>query len=160
MRLLRRIDRLVTAFIRTAIVILLSSMLVIAILQVLTRYVFNFSFAWSEELLRLAMLWAAFLAASLGVRESKHIGLDLVISRIAEPARSRLRIVMSCIIVILLGVFWVLTAQLTLFMADMVSPITQISKAVWYLSVLAGFTFMVFYYIHNIAEALTGRKKG
>lgn len=160
MRLLRAIDKIVTAIVRTAIVALLSGMLAIALMQVLTRYIFNFSFAWSEELLRLAMLWAAFLAASLGVRESKHIGLDLLISRVPEPARARIRILMSCVVVILLGVFWVLTAQFTLFMSDMVSPILQISKAVWYLSVLLGFTFMVFYYLYNIAEALAGRKKG
>ncbi len=160
MRLLRVIEKVVTAIVRTAIAVLLSGMLVIALMQVLTRYVFNFSFAWSEELLRLAMLWAAFLAASLGVKQSKHIGLDLVINRVPEPARARIRILMSCVVLILLGVFWFLTAQLTVFMADMVSPILQISKAVWYLSVLVGFTFMVFYYLYNIAKALACGKKG
>lgn len=159
MRILRAIDRVVTAVIRTAIFVLLSGMLLIAVLQVLTRYVFSFSFTWSEELLRLAMLWAAFLAASLGVRESKHIGLDLVINLVPEALRQRIRIVIRCLVLILLGVFCFLIAKLTIFMADMVSPILQISKAIWYLSLLLGFVFMIFYYIYNIAEALHEAKK-
>ena len=39
MRILRAIDRVVTIVIRTAIFVLLSGMLSIAVLQVLTRYV-------------------------------------------------------------------------------------------------------------------------
>lgn len=160
MRILRAIDKVLTSVVRAAIFVLLSGMLLIAILQVLTRYVFSFSFTWSEELLRLTMLWSAFLAASLGVRESKHIGLDLVLNLLPDSTRERIRVVMRFVILLLLGVFCFLTAKMTLFMADMVSPILQISKSIWYLSLLLGFVFMIFYYIYNIAEAVHNIKKG
>ena len=151
MWILEKIDTAVTWFVRTVIVILLFVMLVTGLMQVLSRYVFNFGFSWSEEFIRFVMLWAAFLSAGIGVRENKHIGLDLIVSRLREPGRRRVRIVMNIIVTLLLTVFWYLALRITLFMRDMTSPMMQIPRSIWYMSVLSGFTLMVFYLIRNIS---------
>jgi TRAP-type C4-dicarboxylate transport system permease small subunit len=155
MKILRRIDTIVTPAVKTMIALLLFMMLIIGLMQVLTRYVFSFSFTWSEELLRLCMLWAAFLSASLGVREKKHIGLEMVVQKFTESFRMKFEIFLNIIVATLLCIFWFLALKLTIFMSDMVSPILQISKLVWYLSVLSGFTLMVFYYLRIIVDSIS-----
>ena len=159
MKILKRIDKIVTPIVKAMIALLLFTMLVIGLMQVLTRYVFSFSFTWSEELLRLCMLWAAFLAASLGVREKKHIGLEMVAQKFPESFRMRFEIILNIIVATLLCIFWFLALKLTIFMSDMVSPILQVSKSVWYLSVLLGFTLMVFYYLRIIIDSISATRK-
>jgi len=160
MKILSRIDKIITPIVKAMIAVLLFMMLIIGLMQVLTRYVFSFSFIWSEELLRLCMLWAAFLAASLGVREKKHIGLEMVVQKFSEPFRIKFEFVLNIIVATLLCIFWFLAMKLTIFMSDMVSPILQISKSLWYLSVLSGFTLMVFYYLRIIVDSMSKIRKG
>jgi TRAP-type C4-dicarboxylate transport system permease small subunit len=160
MKILSRIDKIITPIVQAMIAVLLFMMLIIGLMQVLTRYVFSFSFIWSEELLRLCMLWAAFLAASLGVREKKHIGLEMVVQKFSEPFRIKFEFVLNIIVATLLCIFWFLAMKLTIFMSDMVSPILQISKSLWYLSVLSGFTLMVFYYLRIIVDSISKIRNG
>lgn len=49
-------------------------------LQVVMRYVFNSSLSWSEELARYIFVWQIWLGASLGVKEGKHIRVELIYS--------------------------------------------------------------------------------
>ncbi|WP_137136768.1 TRAP transporter small permease [Rhizobium sp. FKY42] len=51
--------------------------------QVFARYVLNDSPSWSEPLSLHLMLWFIMLGAAVGVRESVHLGLDIV--RYAMP---------------------------------------------------------------------------
>ena len=46
-------------------------------LQVLTRYVFQFSTPWLEELTRFLMIWMVLLGSSLAVKMNKHITIDM-----------------------------------------------------------------------------------
>jgi len=56
--------------------------------QILLRNVFDTGFIWSDELLRLMVLWLAMIAAVAASRENKHIKID-VLSRFL-PARLQL----------------------------------------------------------------------
>lgn len=49
--------------------------------QILCRYVFNASLAWSEELARCMQIWLAFLGAALAVRRSSYIGMTELINK-------------------------------------------------------------------------------
>ncbi|MCL6611681.1 MAG: TRAP transporter small permease [Peptococcaceae bacterium] len=50
----------------------------VVFLQVIMRYVFNSSLSWSEELTRYVFVWQIWLGASLGVREGKHIRVEII----------------------------------------------------------------------------------
>jgi C4-dicarboxylate transporter, DctQ subunit len=47
-------------------------------LQVLLRYVFNYSISWAEELTRYAIVWMSFIGAGMGIRKGAHISVDLL----------------------------------------------------------------------------------
>jgi TRAP-type C4-dicarboxylate transport system permease small subunit len=60
------------------IVILLSSMILIAFLQIILRNVFSTGLVWGEPLVRNLVLWIGFVGATLATKEEKHITINLV----------------------------------------------------------------------------------
>ena len=57
----------------------------IGFVQVITRYVFNYSFTWFEELGRYLGVFVAFLGASMGVKTGSHFAMDLMVSHLKHP---------------------------------------------------------------------------
>ncbi|TLP47016.1 MULTISPECIES: TRAP transporter small permease [Cohaesibacter] len=53
-------------------------MLAIIFLQVITRYIFGFSFEWSEELARFLFVWVVFLGSALIMGEDGHLAVELL----------------------------------------------------------------------------------
>jgi TRAP-type C4-dicarboxylate transport system permease small subunit len=49
----------------------------IGFVQVITRYVFNYSFTWFEELGRYLGVFVAFLGASMGVKTGSHFAMEI-----------------------------------------------------------------------------------
>ena len=45
---------------------------------VLTRKLFRFVFAWSEEVTLLCLTWFTFMGIAIGFRERLHLGMDMV----------------------------------------------------------------------------------
>ena len=62
--------------VKKVIAILFAAIAILLTVQVITRYVFGFSFAWSEEFTRIAAVWMTMLATSMGVRRKTHISVS------------------------------------------------------------------------------------
>lgn len=68
--------------------LLLGGMVVLITAQVAFRYVLNQPLAWTEEVARHLMIWAALLGAAMAYRRKAHLGMDLLV-RLATPAWRR-----------------------------------------------------------------------
>jgi C4-dicarboxylate transporter DctQ subunit len=69
----------------------------VAILQVIARYVFNNSLYWSEELILYSLISMSFLTMGMGVRYASHISVDAVYA-FAGPRTARvLQIGAACL---------------------------------------------------------------
>lgn len=67
---------------------LLAVMTLITFVQVVARYVFNYSFVWAHELVVFLFAWLIFLGMAYGVRTGSHIGIDAVVKLLgARTAR-------------------------------------------------------------------------
>ncbi len=53
-------------------------MLAIIFMQVITRYIFGFTFEWSEELARFLFAWVVFLGSALIMGEDGHLAVELL----------------------------------------------------------------------------------
>ena len=78
---LRRIEDAVLA-------LLLSSLILIAGSQILLRNLFSIGLSWTDELLRLLVLWLALVGAVAASRGDRHISID-VLSRFLPGAWAR-----------------------------------------------------------------------
>ena len=79
MRWLERLEEGLIAF-------LMAAMTLITFLQVVARYVFNYSFVWALELSSVLFAWLIFIGMSYGVRVGAHIGIDAVVRQLGPRA--------------------------------------------------------------------------
>jgi C4-dicarboxylate transporter DctQ subunit len=79
-----RADEVTDQVEQALLVIFLSSMIVIAFLQIILRNLFSTGLTWGDSLVRNLVLWVGFIGAALATKEGKHISLD-VLSRWMPP---------------------------------------------------------------------------
>ena len=65
------------------ITFLMAAMTLVTFMQVVARYVFNYSFVWALELTGVMFAWLIFIGMSYGVRVGAHIGVDAVIKSVS-----------------------------------------------------------------------------
>ena len=66
------------------VMFLMAAISVIIFVQVVARYVFNYSLFWSEEVGRYILIWITFLGASVGVKRLAHIGIDFIYQKLPD----------------------------------------------------------------------------
>jgi C4-dicarboxylate transporter DctQ subunit len=69
--------------------LLLGVMVSITFMQVIARYIFNYSFVWALEVTTVLFAWLIFLGMSYGVRVGSHIGVDALVKAL-NPRASRI----------------------------------------------------------------------
>jgi TRAP-type C4-dicarboxylate transport system permease small subunit len=57
---------------------LLSSMIILACVQIFLRFFFSGGFAWADPLLRYMVIWAGLFGAAVATKKSKHISIDII----------------------------------------------------------------------------------
>jgi TRAP-type C4-dicarboxylate transport system permease small subunit len=81
------LDKAERAFIlinQVLVVVLMMSMAGLVMANVVTRYLFQFSLPWAEELSRFTMIWVTYLAAGLAMREGHHVAFEYLQSLLPE----------------------------------------------------------------------------
>jgi TRAP-type C4-dicarboxylate transport system permease small subunit len=60
---------------------------IVAMVQIIMRFIFNRPFFWAEEFLRLAFVWACYMGWTLASRNKSHISITAVISHLPPIGR-------------------------------------------------------------------------
>ncbi len=87
---------------------MLCGMILLAMLQIVLRNLWNTSLVWGDPSLRIAVLWVTLLGAMAATRERHHIHIDLI-SRLLPPrARAYTRVLTDLFSSLICGVLaWV-----------------------------------------------------
>jgi len=122
---------------------LLAFMAVAILSQIVGRYVFNYSIAWSEEIATFAQVWLVLLGAGVAMRHNGHVGVDVLIRKM-PLALQRFCVTAS----FLLGAWFlgvVVVGSLSLVTIGLIvkSPAMQVPMAVPYLSLPVGFGYFL-----------------
>ena len=83
--MLKKTYRLLDTIRSTVIVSVLGFEIVLCLVQIILRYFTGNDirpFAWGDEIIRLSSIWVAFLAASIGVRESSHLSVEFFLNKL------------------------------------------------------------------------------
>lgn len=59
-------------------VVLFSAMVILTFIQVLSRFVFNFSLGWTEEISRFIFVWLVYISAAMAAKHRRHIRVELI----------------------------------------------------------------------------------
>ncbi len=74
----KRLERWGTAIENATLVALFGIMLVLAISQIILRIFFSSGFVWTDELLRLIVMWITLIASIAASRSDRHLRIDIM----------------------------------------------------------------------------------
>lgn len=79
--------------------VLVTALAVVVFLQVFNRFILKAPLSWSEDLAMLLFQWVAFLGAAVGVKRSRHFGIELVVKNLPAGVRHWIEVAVIPLIV-------------------------------------------------------------
>ena len=135
---LSRFERGFVAANRAVIFLLMAVMATLVFVNVIARYLLNFSIIWAEEVSQYVMIWIAYLGAGLALREGRHVAIEMLQDRMPPALSRRMRMVIGGLILAFLGAVTVLGFQFALFVWNQETPVLNISLGIPSLAIPIG----------------------
>jgi len=104
MTLLERIERAGSLIETVLLVTLLSSMMLLAVGQIIMREVFSTGFVWADELVKLMVLWLAMVGSIAAARDNRHIRIDALSHVLPQIAVEITRAIVDAFAALVCGV--------------------------------------------------------
>jgi C4-dicarboxylate transporter, DctQ subunit len=142
------------------IAFLLAAMTLVTFVQVVARYVFNYSFVWALELVTWLFAWMIFLGIPYGVRVGSHIGVDALVKalgpRSARAVGALAAVLCIAYSVILLIGSWNYVAKMyeVGIMADDLPVYQWVPRAI----LLVGFSLLILRFSQVLYRIAAGRE--
>jgi TRAP-type C4-dicarboxylate transport system permease small subunit len=92
---LDRLERWGTATENAVLVLLLTTMILLAVGQIVLRIFFSIGFVWADELISLTVLWVAIVASVAAARGDRHLRIDALSNFVAAKYARFPRIVVD-----------------------------------------------------------------
>lgn len=83
-RTLAKLHRLLLTAETLVLVLFLISLIVIAVIQIIMRNVFDGGLLWADAYTRISVLWIAMLGAMIASRHQNHIAIDILVRRLPD----------------------------------------------------------------------------
>jgi TRAP-type transport system small permease protein len=127
-------------------------MAIVVLLQVLGRYVFNYSIDWSTETATFAQIWMVLLAAGIAMRRQLHVGVDTLVNALPNSLQ-RFFIVLT--LLLCSWFLWVaISGSFRLIKIGFIQTSPALSIPMWlpYLSLPVGLSYFAFEFILTMAK--------
>jgi len=133
-----RFERYLVTANRSVIFLMMAVMTTLVFVNVIARYVLNFSIIWAEEVSQYLMIWIAYLGAGLALREGRHVALEMLHDRLSAPLSRRVRMAVGGILLVFLGWVTILGFQFAIFVWNQETPVLNISLGIPSLAIPIG----------------------
>jgi TRAP-type transport system small permease protein len=139
------VDKLLDRFIEAACAMAVVALTVTVSLQVFNRFVLKTPLAWSEDLAMLLFQWVVFLGAALGVKRTRHFGIELVVRKFPERMRHWVELVIPVVMAIVALVMIVQGWTILGFNRNRTFPTMDLTYTWAFLSIpLAGVLILIY----------------
>jgi len=135
---MQRFEEGLVAINRAVIATLLAAVLAIVFVNVIGRYGFGSSFAWSEEAARHLMIAGAFCGAGLALREGRLVAIEALQDALPRPFRILLRWIAVAIMLVFMGVMGWLGLKFVGFGWPKETMSTGMSRGIPYMAIPLG----------------------
>ena len=135
----------------------MSVMLVVIFAQVVSRYVFNWTPEWSEELARYLFVWVVFIGSALIMGESGHLAVQFVPNHFKGTATGRfLEIVINLSGYVFILILFTQGAKMTRVMTFQMSPGMEIPMSWVYAVIPLSSALMLLYLVKDTVRIVRG----
>jgi TRAP-type C4-dicarboxylate transport system permease small subunit len=139
--------------------ILVVALAVIVFLQVFNRFVLKAPLAWSEDLAMLLFQWVAFLGAAVGVRRTRHFGIELVVKMMSARTRHWIEILVIPLVVGAVAVVMIFQGYSVIqFNLNRVYSSMDLSYIWAYLPIPISGVLIIIFLIEQEVQRLRGQK--
>ncbi|MFC1564121.1 TRAP transporter small permease [candidate division KSB1 bacterium] len=161
MKILCWIDAKISAAEKFMLVLLLSSMILFAFLQVILRNFFNNGIFWVDTLLRHLVLWIGFFGAAQAARIGKHINIDILARLLKETVKLRVSVVVN-FFAMMITTFLALSAWQFVMTEKEYGQILILGIHTWIFQIIIplGFILIGFRFFYHFCDSLSMLKKG
>jgi len=90
-----RLERWGTSAENAVLVLLLTTMILLAVGQIVLRIFFSIGFVWADELISLTVLWVAIVASVAAARSDRHLRIDALSHFVPEKYARMPRVVVD-----------------------------------------------------------------
>ena len=142
------------------IVFLMAGMTLVTFMQVVARYVFNYSFVWALELTGVMFAWLIFVGMSYGVRVGAHIGVDAVVRALPSRAARVVAIVATLLCIVYAGIVTVGGFQYVRKMYDVGILMQDMPVQQWIPRAIlpVGFALLAFRFVQVLFNVVAGKE--
>lgn len=125
--------------------------------QVISRFFFNYTPEWSEELSRYLIVWTIFIGTAIGVRNNIHIGVDALLRLLPPSFKLTMEVLLNVIGMVVSALLIWLSFQFIEQTMEFgqVSPAMQIPMAWPYMAMPVGLAFAMIHFAHDIVKLFT-----
>lgn len=99
----------------TILCTLLTSMIILACVQIFLRFFYATGLSWADPLLRYMVLWVGLFGAAVATKHGKHITIDIISHLLPERYQSWLQVLLNLFAT---GVCFFLTYAAVIFVRD------------------------------------------
>jgi TRAP-type C4-dicarboxylate transport system permease small subunit len=142
-----RFERSLVAVNKWIIFLMMAVMATLVFVNVISRYIFNFSIIWAEEVSQYLMIWIAYLGAGLALREGRHVALELLHDCLPVTVCRKLRMAVGVLVVAFLGWLTLLGVQYVVFVWNQETPVLNISLGIPSLAIPIGTLLFAVHFI-------------
>ena len=151
------VERIMVTVNRWIVIVMMAVMTILVFVNVICRYILNFSIIWAEEVSQYLMVWVAFLAAGLALRQGRHVAIEMLQDRLPSRARKMTRHFVALLIILFMGTLIVLGFQFAHFAWDQETPVLNISLGIPYMAVPIGALLLVIHLFFLYRAYIDGR---
>jgi C4-dicarboxylate transporter, DctQ subunit len=122
--------------------------------QVVLRYVFNYSLSWSEEVARYLIVWFVFIGSSIAVREKAHATMDALVTYLPKKGK-KIFSMMANLISIVFCVFLIWSGSgivTSVIEFGSVTPSTGLPMFIPYLAIPVGASLMTIRFLQLFVQ--------
>ena len=129
--------------------------------QVVSRYGFNYTPVWSEELSRFLVVWSIFIGVAIGVRNNQHIGVDALLRFLPHKLLLASEVLLNLIGVVVISILVYTSIDFIKETMEygQLSPAMRIPMYIPYIAMPVGLSLSIVHFIHNIVKLFTNPKQ-
>tara|TARA_R110000796_G_scaffold32797_1_gene85512 strand:- start:4960 stop:5469 length:510 start_codon:yes stop_codon:yes gene_type:complete len=128
------------------------AMVVAVFSQVVLRFLFDSSISWAEEFARFAMVWIAFLGASLGMKDGSHTKIDFFINRFPWGVKRLILIFNKALCVVFLAFISYYVIAALSYTMNTLSPGMRIPMGIMHMILPVAGILMIIYLLKDIYQ--------
>ncbi len=141
-QLLNSILKLTRTAVHVMVIVVFATIVVVVFGQVVSRFLFNAPFSWSEELARYLQVWLIMLGSATCLRKGLHLTVDYAIHSLPQGIKRNLQLLSIAAILFFLGVVFVSGISLIAATLNQRTPALQMPVWVVYLAIPVGSLLM------------------